>query len=308
MLTEVETEGQDLSTDTATGESDNVETQGSDSEQLDAAATEQADAQDPNAEENEEDNQEEPAATPKEKSGNFDWKKINEKLGSDQLQRSHLEAQRTISRFSQENKTLKEQLGSFEQTSAPLREAKETLDWFNGLLEQHPDLRTQIQAKLAGKQPQAGVTNQAPALPPGVNPEDPLAPVVLELQRGYQTLAEQSRQAQIQAQQQQIQSQFRQGLVEAKAKFEQEIGRKPSEQELKMVAERMRALNYLKGGDIVPMLFVNEIRKHEAAKLQASRAQKKNLPKSLTGGRQGTSKPKSDREAFDEAWAKEFGD
>lgn len=304
MPPEIENDGQDLGTASETTEAVELnDAQGSESEQPEAEATEQAlEAQDPNSEESEEDTQAELAATPKEKSGNFDWKKINEKLGSGEVQKAFVESQRTISRYSQEVKTLKDQVQSFEQTVAPLKEKSEMFEWFDNMVRENPALRSQIQAILAGKQESAGVASQALELPPGVNPDDPLAPIVLQQQQMLQKLVQQSQQAEHQQRQQHVQNTFRQGLVEAKAAFEKEIGRKPSEQELRMVAERMRATNHLKGADWVPSLFVNEIRKHEAAKLHASRTQKKNLPKSLGAGRPNTSKPKSVREAFDEAW------
>lgn len=314
MPPEIENEGQDPSgTASETPEAQDTEisdSQGSEDEQLEAESDEQAlDAQDTEEEENEE-GQPEAAKTPKEKSGNFDWKKINEKLGNGEVQKAFTESQRTISRYSQENKTLKEKVTGFDQTIAPLKEKAEMYDWFDNVVRENPALRSQIQAIVAGTQPAAGAqSGQQMALPPGVNPEDPLAPLVIQLQQGYQQLAQQSQQAMAQQRQNQIQNTFRQGLVEAKAAFESTVGRKPTESELKLVAERMRQTNHLKGADWVPSLFLKEIQKREVAKLHESRKQKKALPKSLNSGAPSkTSKSKSEWEAFNEAWEKEYGD
>lgn len=312
MLTEIETEVQDQSgTDTESTEATedtNADSQGSDEEQLEASTEEQdEESQDPEEEESEEDTEEAELSTPKEKSGNFDWKKINEKIGSPEVERAFKESQRTISRYSQENSELRKQV---EEVPA-LREEAENFRWFDQLVRKNPALRSQIQAAISGGMPANGqVQNQQQYdLPPGVNPEDPLVPMVVQQQQLLQRLLEQSRQAEEQQQHAQLTETFRQGLIGAKDRFKQLVGRDMSEKELRSVAEKMRATNVLQGAEWVPSLFVDEIQKSAQRKFFATRKEKKNLPKSPGGVRSDskTAKPKSVKEAFDEAWEREYG-
>ncbi len=89
------------------------------------------------------------------------------------------------------------------------------------------------------------------------------------------------------------------------------MGRDITEQQLRSVAQKMQSLRINNGADLVPSLFIAEIQKATQQKFFASRQQKKNLPKTPNGVRSSskTAKPKSIREAFDEAWdAQENGD
>jgi hypothetical protein len=292
--TDIETSGEEIS-----------ESQGGDEEQLDTASDEQAEepAQDEEVEEGEE--VEELEATPKEKSGNFDWKKINERLGNTEVERAFKESQRTISRYSQENKELKEQTAQIE----PLREKAELFEWFDDLVRSNPHLRSQLQAVVSGGTPSAQpVQDQGFELPEEVVKGDPLVPIVMQLKRGFDELAQQSQQAKEFTKQQQVQDKFRQGLVSAKGRFKELVGRDMTEAELRSVAENMRKTNMLDGAFLVPSLFVQEITKSAERKFFASRKEKKNLPKTPSGKRTETSKQKSVKDAFDEAWAKEYGE
>ncbi len=300
-----ETQGQAIGTDSQIEES---EIEGIESEQPEADATEQAAdaAQDQEADaESEEDNPdaETDDGVKDAKTGNFDWKKISEKIGGE-VEKAFRESQRTISRVSQENKQLREQTGNLPQ----LKEQAERYQYFDRLVAMNPALRAQVQAAMSGTQQPQAAPRQEIQLPEGVNPNDPLAPLVMQLLQGQQRFEQQSQQSAAQQQQQRYTEDFRQGLIAAKGRFKAETGRDMSEQELRTVAENMRSMNVLKGDLLVPGLFISEIRKAEQRKFFESRKAKKQLPKTPVGGRgQQSGTAKTMQQAFDEAWEKENG-
>ncbi len=150
----------------------------------------------------------------------------------------------------------------------------------------------------------------APALPEGVNPRDPLAPLIQQLMQGQQQVLtwqqqEQLRQQQTQQREQQ-RSQFLQGLQGARAAFVDKVKREPTESEMTSVANKMREAGYLNGADFVPSLFLKEIQEAATANLRASRNSKRNLP---TNGSRGARQPvetqkkaKWSLESFAEDW------
>lgn len=294
------------SADTATPEietEESADSQGSDEEQLDAAEAEQDESQDPDADESdEEDTEETPELGIKDaKSGNFDWKKINAKLGNGELEKSFKESQRQISKVSQENKSLRDQV----QASSGLKEKADLFDWFDGIVKSNPALRTQIQAIVAGTQQGMETPNAVPALPEGVNPNDPLAPMVLKQQEMLQRLVEQSQQAERLQKQSQYKERFRQGLLGAKNSFKARTGQDMTEQQLRMVAEEMQSTGVLNGEKLVPALFLDEIEKSIRSKFFASRKEKKAIPKNpKSGGTEGkTAKSQNWRQEMDALWA-----
>lgn len=301
-----DTEGQDLSTDTAQEETETEESadsQGSDEEQVEADTPEQEqDSQDEEETEEAEEDQEEKqeAGVKNQKTGNFDWKKINEKIGNVEVERAFKESQRTISRVSQENKQYREQLAHLPS----LQEKAEQFEWFDHLVRSNPVLRTQIEAVLRGGKPDEQPQNVQPQLPPGVHPEDPLVPLLMQAQQKLSLFEQRFQQEDQVRHQQQVQDRFRQGLVEAKDRFKELVGVDITEKQLRSVAEKMRTLRINNGADLVPSLFIAEIQKATQQKFFASRQQKKNLPKTSSGMRSSskTAKPPSLREAFDKAW------
>lgn len=314
-MQDLDTVGQDHELDTApeTMEAD-TESQGSDEEPLEADSEEQDDESQDDAETEDEEGQEEEAASAgvkNQKTGNFDWKKINEKIGNAEVERAFKESQRQISRVSQENKQLREQT----QILPEIQEKARQFEWFDNLVRSNPALRSQIQAVLSGGTPQSQMVQPGNGYPPGfqlppdVNPADPIVPLLVQQHQQLQELVQQSQQAQMMRQQQQVQETFRQGLVEAKDRFKALVGRDITEPELRRVAEQMRATSHFKGSDWVPSVFVEEIQKATQRKFFASRSQKKSLPKSPQGGNASskTAKQPSKWDAFSEAWDKEYG-
>lgn len=303
----IEGEDQDQETETVGSEEETVEddSQGSDDLQVDTDDSEQdseesQDEEDP--EQTEEDQAEKQADGVKnQKTGNFDWKKINEKIGNGEVEKAFRESQRTISRVSQENKQFRDQMAELPS----LKEKAEQFEWFDHLVRSNPALRSQIQAVLSGGRPEIEQQNHAQnQLPPGVHPEDPLAPLLMQQMQKLSLFEQRFQQEDQSRQQQQVQERFRQGLVEAKDRFKDLVGRDITEQELRSVAQKMQSLRINNGGDLVPSLFIAQIQKATQQKFFASRQQKKNLPKAPNGTRSNskTAKPPSIREAFDKAW------
>ncbi len=203
-----------------------------------------------------------------------------------------------ISRVSQENKTLRDQAGQY----APLQEKAQQFDYFDQLVRFNPALRAQVQAAMSGtQQPQAAPRPEA-QLPEGVNPNDPLAPLVMQLLEKTQRFEQRSQQAELQQKQQRYTEDFRQGLISAKGRFKELVGREMTEPELRTVAENMRSMNVTKGDFIVPSLFIDEINKSTQRKFYESRNAKKQVPKTPTGTREKKSTPKSEWEAYSNAW------
>jgi hypothetical protein len=102
-----------------------------------------------------------------------------------------------------------------------------------------------------------------------------------------------------------VKATFLQGLKDAKASFESQVGREPTEAELRTVAQKMQQTRHYAGADHVPALFLKEIREKDRADLLQSRKAKRNLPlKGRTGGKSATGTQKSTdlRAAFDDLW------
>jgi hypothetical protein len=228
------------------------------------------------------------------KTGNFDWQKINQRVGGPELEKSFKESQKTITRFAQEKKDVETRF----QEVAP---KAQLFDQFDHLVRTNPEVRAAIQKAMGGS-PQ----NQQPDFTkiPGVNPDDPLLPVVTQLMQQNEQLNNRYQSWESQQQQQRNTEMFRQGLQGAKDRFTELVGREPSSDELRKVAEQMRQTRHLNGADWVPNLFIEQIREGTTQKYLQSRKAKKALPKTPKGGRPtATSGKKSFKGAFEEAWS-----
>lgn len=254
--------------------------------------------QDDSEEEDEEEEQEEkPAFKFKDsKTGNFDWSKINQRLGGPELEKSFKESQKTITRFSQENKELKGQLEGTGQKA-------QLFEQFDQLVRRHPEVQAAIQKAITGQAPR-NPREEIIKAHPGLNPDDPVIPLLERQQQMIDQLLNQHQETIQQTQQAQRVENFRQGLLGAKGRFVELVGREPTEAELRSVAEKMRSSGHLNGQDWVPSLFVEEIRKGVKQQLEVSRKAKKSLPKSPKQGvrKANTSKSKSFKADFEEAW------
>lgn len=235
----------------------------------------------------------------KDKHGNFDWKKISRVAGGD-LEKSFKESQATITRFSQENKTLKEKASRLDDPGLQQRLAN--LEHLDQQYRTNPEVRQAINKAL-------GITANgqaaAPELPKGVHPNDPLAPLIQNMLQQQQQMMGWRQQQEQQRQQQAQRDTFLQELRGANTAFKEQVGRDATEAEMTAVANKMRETGYLRGADFVPTLFLKEIREAATAKYQASRTNKRNLPSGRSTGARTpakTQKGRSLRDNFDDAW------
>lgn len=279
----------------------------------DQSDEDQDDEEEEEGEEEEGEEQEEEAAPEDRfkdpKSGDFDFKRINKVLGGDFLEKRIKEADATITRTFQELKSYKDQ-----GTPEKVVEFKTKAGFLDNLVDTNPIVQQEV-LKALGVVPQGGAGGgRAPAsgangLPPGVNPEDPLLPLLLEMQQGFQTINNRHMMEERARQQQEQQAKFSQGLESGKARFKELVGKIPSPEQAAMIEQKMKETGYINASDLVPALFWKEIQDATAAKLVAKRVQKKNLPKTGSTRRPvPTQKKKRYREDDrDELWEKHMG-
>lgn len=295
---DTETEVQDLE---GTDEGENLDLESTESDDTEPEETddEQPEGQDDESEEAEEEPEDQDEDL-KEESGKFDWKKIGAKLGKvgSELERSFSEAQKTTNRALREKSELENQL----RQTAGFQQEAQLFRQFDHLVRTNPEVRAAIEKAM-------GIAQQPEALNiPGVDPNDPVVPLIMRQQQMLQQLQNLHQERERREQQTARVNDFRQGLLGAKDRFAELIGRDPTREELEKVATVMRDRGFLDGGSLVPSLFIEEIRKAERAKLTESREKKKNLPKTPKSGvrQASTSKGSSLEDAFESAWA-EFG-
>lgn len=235
------------------------------------------------------------------KTGDFDFKRINKAVGGPELEKAFKEQTATITRTFQEKKALEEQL-----SSPALAESKNKAGFLDHLMATHPGIRQEVLKVLHG-QPAGQNQAQPGALEiPGINPEDPLAPVVQQLYGTVQALQNRLQGDDAAREQREYDDRFVSGLRGARATFKELIGREANEEELKRVAVEMQKSRHLNGALFVNHLFGEEIRKAAVQKALAARKAKKNLPKTGVSGRRAPEKKgkrkQSREETFNELW------
>lgn len=290
-------------------DSDDGEEEETESEEEEEQSDEDQDLLD-EEEEEEVDSEEEEDAAPAgfkfkdPKTGDFDFKRINKVVGGPELEKAFKEQSATITRTFQENKELKEQLNSPE-----LAERGNKAGFFDHLMQTHPGIREEVIRILHGDQagqaqPQAGKLEI-----PGINPDDPLLPVVQELMTGYRTLQNRLQGEDQQRQAQEADRRFVEGLRGARAKFKELTGAEPTEEQLTLVAKEMKKTSFLNGARLVPDLFMDLVRKAERQKYLESRKAKKNLPKVGSTSRRAapTKTRRSREEEFESLWEEHMG-
>lgn len=237
------------------------------------------------------------------KTGDFDFKRINKAVGGPELEKAFKEQTATITRTSQENKTLRDQLASPE-----LKTAKDKAGFLDHLVNSNPVIHKEVMRVLQG-----GSAGQEPAGGgfeiPGLDPNDPVAPVLQQVMAGLSTIQNRLQDGDKQRQAQERDNQFVNGLRGARAKFKELTGSDPTEEQLLQVAQEMNRTNLPDGAAFVPNLFLDLIRKAERQKFLATRKVKKNLPKTGSTGRvpaKGKGKV-SREEEFDSLWEEHMG-
>lgn len=293
-------ESQDLETEETAEEeieSDEEESE-SDSEEEEAESEEEEQSEedqdlDLDEEEEEEELGEEPSGFKfkDKKTGNFDWNRINKRLGGGELQKTFLESQKTITRVSQEKKGLEEKVQEFETTVPQLQQKAQLFEQLDYFVQTDPEVQKAVVAAL--QRQNGGNPGQGIQLPEGVNPNDPLVPLLMETRQQLNYVLNQQRANEGQTRQQQERDAERQGLVQARDRFQSLLGRLPTKDELGLVLKEMRTSGTRNGALFVPNLFLEEIQKNERRKLYKSRDEKRKLPKSpkqAVRGKSGTSK------------------
>lgn len=258
------------------------------------------DQEEPDLEEEEEAPEEAGFRFKDQKSGNFDWKKMNKVLGGDDLEKSFKESQATITRFSQENVQLKKQAEHIPQ----LQQRGNVANYFDHLFRNNPVVRDAVLRDMnGGSQSQPGGQGQQDPFS-GFNPQDPALPILRQLHQQNTAFQQRLQMADQQAQQQQREGTFLQGLKGAREQFKSLTGKEPSEDQLRLVAGRMQQTGFLDGASLVPSLFVKEIQDAATANILAERKTKRKLPKSGKSTRRapGTQGRVSKRGAFEEEW------
>lgn len=232
------------------------------------------------------------------KTGNWDWQKITKAVGPG-LEKTFKETQAQISKVSQENKDLR---GKMEHVPA-LSQRAQLMDHLDRVFHSNPEFRAAAM-KALGVAPQGG-SEQEFQLPEGVNPNDPLIPLIMRQQRMIDSFHNRLRSEDQNRQEQETKSTFLQGLKDARDQFSTLVGRPPTEEELRAVAEKMRSTRYFRGAEWVPSLFTKEIQEASKQSFRASLKEKRNLPsKGRTGAAPSKTQKSTDlREAFDASWS-----
>ncbi len=237
----------------------------------------------------------------KDKSGNWDWQKIGKAISPD-LEKSFKEASGRITKVEQENVELRNQTAHV----PALQQRVRLLDTLDEAFHTNPEFRAAATKALGLGTNMPG--EQDFELPEGVNPKDPLVPLIMRQQRMLDQFANQQRMSQQERQSNEVKAVFLQGLKDAKASFLSHVGREPTEAELRSVAQKMQQTRHFAGQDWIPSLFTKEIREKIQADLSASRNGKRNLPargrRAVAGA--GTQESTNLRDAFEDAW-NEFG-
>lgn len=237
------------------------------------------------------------------KSGDFDFKRINKVVGGPELEKAFKEQTATITRTSQENKALKQQLEAPE-----LREKINRGAFLDRLMVENPVVKAEVFRALGLEAP-AGGQRPAGLQIPGLNPEDPLAPLVQELVAKVQTFENRHSESIRERQDRERNDQFVQNLRQAGSKFKELVGREPTEDEMVLVGQKMADSGYMNGAELVPGMFFDLIRKAEYQRAIASRKVKRGMPKSGSQRRVISTKGKRSREAEqDDLWNEHMND
>lgn len=235
------------------------------------------------------------------KTGDFDFKRINKVVGGPELEKAFKEQTATITRTSQENATLKRQLGD-----PKLKERTQKGDFLDRMMVENPEVKKAVLQVLHGGsagQGQGSSTEQD--LFNGLDPNDPALPVLKQLVAKVQTFENQHSEARRQQQQREFESNFESGLRSAAESFQQLLGRAATNDELELIAKEMEETGVLKGERFVPSLFLEEIRKAERQRTIKARKVKRNLPKVPSGRRIVPTKGKRSKEEEQDAlWQK----
>lgn len=274
------------------------------------------DQDDPDEEEEEEEQEEEEEELEEEeeevkgfkfkdpKTGDFDFKRINQAVGGPELEKAFKEQTATITRTSQENKALKETLASPE-----LKQAKDKAGFFDHLMATHPGIQQEVMRILNGGHAAQGGQAGGGFEIPGADPNDPVIPVLQQFGTALQAIQNRLQDGDRRTQKQERDAKFVEGLRGAKAKFKELTGVDPTHEQMLLVAKEMEESQHMNGARFVPDLFLDLIRKAERRKFLETRKVKKKLPKTGSTGRlplKGKGK-RSREEEQEDLWREHMG-
>lgn len=238
------------------------------------------------------------------KTGDFDFAKINKALGGNELEKLFKEQSATITRTSQENAQYKRELGS-----PKLKERTQKGDFLDRMMAQDPGVKKEVLRFLHGGNPGQGQgTSDGKLQFEGVDPDDPLLPVLQELVTTVHGFQNQQREQSRQAEDQEYNRNLETGLRSAYTRFKELVGRDATEDEMNLVADEMERTGDLKGERFIAHLFLEDIRKAERQRVIRDRKVKRKLPKAPSGRRLApTKKRKSKEEWQDDLWNEHKG-
>lgn len=241
------------------------------------------------------------------KTGDFDFKRINKAVGGDELEKRFKEQDATITRTFQELKSFKDN-GSPQDFITRSNKAK----FLDDLIDNDPVISQRVVQILSGqvKPGQSAPAGGQVEIPKGVNPEDPLWPVVQELRGHFQAINNRQVVEERTRQQNALNERFSQGLEGAKAKYKELTGFAMPPEKAALIEQEMRSGGYLNGARLVPGMFFQDIQAAMSRKVVSKRVAKKNLPKAGISRRPApTSKKKRNRDDDrNDLWDKHMGD
>jgi hypothetical protein len=307
-------DSQDSDTDEDDGEDEGEE--GLDEEgDEDSESDEDDEDKEPEDDEEEEDQEEDqdPKSFKDPKSGNFDWKKINAKLGNGELEKAFKSSQAMITKTSQENKQLRQEYQQMHGAVGELQQSHEYLNRLDEIVSNNPEAFAAIQRAINGGGRGAGGQQGQNDPFAAFNENDPALPLLRSMAQTINQLQGRHQQEEHQRRSEHVQTTFRQGLIDAKEEFKSLVGRDATKEELRAVADKMQRTKHFEGRDFVASLFKEEVLKNARRSLIESRKAKLNLPKNPKGAKSSgrvqkdTSNGRSLKETFDEEWEKHMG-
>lgn len=242
-----------------------------------------------------------------EKTGDFDFKRINKVLGGGELESYIKEQNATITRSSQELKSYKELGAPPQELQARSRRAM----FLDKMYEENPVIRGEVDRILGLSARDGGRASGGEIkLPDGVDPRDPLAQPLIQALQEVKSISNRlmndDRAKQKDAQEQK----FATALNEGQARFKELTGKALSPEQAQLLDQEMRQSGYANASRLIPGLFFEEIRAADAAKFQKQRMVKKNLPRNGSKGKSpapGKAKRRSREEDNDRLWNEHMG-
>lgn len=242
-----------------------------------------------------------------EKTGDFDFKRINKVLGGVELESYFKEQNATITRTSQELKSYKE-LGAAPQE---LKSRSSKAQFLDKMYDEDPGIRREVNRVLGIADERGDTSGGEIKLPDGVDPKDPLAQPLIQALKQMQSISNRLQMDDQRKHRDTQEQKFATSLNEGRARFKELTGKALSPDQEALLNQEMRESGYANSSRLIPGLFFEEIRAAEAAKHQQKRLVKKNLPRNSSKGKSpapGKAKKRSREAVHDELWNEHMSD